>query len=90
MVSPVTGCTIGFAKCFKSWMGLKVRLDSNDRGVNILDGVHCSSMTSALMAWLLTILFCVLHCTGVRGGWIIENARMGSVGSCSYTTLGGF
>ena len=57
-------------------MGGDMWHDSNDNGMNIQEGVHCSNMVRALMALWLTIWWRALHANGIVCGWVIEKAKM--------------
>ena len=49
-------------------------------------GVHCSRVIRALMAWVEINLLRARYLHGVVGGCIIDAARIGSSGSCVYST----
>ena len=50
-------------------------------------GVHYSWVVKALMACVEISLCCAVHVNGTLDGRVIDAARIGSVGSCAYTTF---
>ena len=56
--------------------------------MNSVCAVHFSLVVRTLMAWVITRLCRALHVNGAVGGRVINAARIGSSGSCSYTIFG--